>query len=146
MHKAIGSDGSASYYPKPPANVFKMFAMMSGAHDSVTLPADVGLGAFAASDATSAGLIVYNYNSSFIDTAKAFSVEFDNLPFDGSVIVRRYLVDAYTSNLAAFLSQPGQPDPGLQVVEQFTGQVQNGQLILPARSLGLGVTFWQVLN
>jgi hypothetical protein len=146
MYKAIGSDGSVTYYPKPPANVFKMFAMMSGARDSVTLPADLGLGAFAANDATSAGLIIYNYNSSFTDTAKAFSVEFDDLPFDGTVTVRRYLVDAYTSNLAAFLSQPGQPDPSLQMVEQFTAQVQNGRLILPARSLGLGVTFWQVLN
>jgi hypothetical protein len=27
MYKAIGSDGSVYYYPKPPANVFKMFAI-----------------------------------------------------------------------------------------------------------------------
>jgi hypothetical protein len=144
MHKAIASDGSVTYRPKPPANVFKMFAMMSGTRDAVTLPTDLGLGAFAANDATSAGLIVYNYNAAFTDTAKTFAAEFDNLPFDGIVTVRRYLVDAYTSNLATFLSQPGQPDPSLQMVEQFTAEVQNGELVLPARGLGLGVTFWQV--
>ena len=27
MYKAIGSDGPVYYYPKPPANVFKMFAI-----------------------------------------------------------------------------------------------------------------------
>jgi hypothetical protein len=32
------------------------------------------------------------------------------------------------------------------MVEQFTVQIVNGQLILPARSLGLGVTFWQILG
>jgi hypothetical protein len=146
MYKAIGSDGSVHYYPKPPANVFKMFAMMTGRRNSVVLPASSGLGAFASSDATSAGVLVYNYNSSFTDTAQTFSVELNNLPFDGTVTARRYLVDAYTSNLEAFLTQPGQPDPSLQMVEQFTVQIVNGQLILPARSLGLGVTFWQILG
>ncbi|MBV8918205.1 hypothetical protein [Bradyrhizobium sp.] len=146
MYKAIASDGSVTYHPKPPANVFKMFAMMSGTRDAIALPTDLGLGAFAANDATSAGVVVYNYDSTFTDTAKTFSVEFDNLPFDGTVTVRRYLVDASTSNLAAFLSQPGQPDPSLQMVEQFSAEVQNGQLVLSPRSLGLGVTFWQVLN
>ena len=144
MYKSIASDGSISYYPKPPANVFRMFAMMTGTRNPVALPADLGLGAFAASDATSAGIVVYNYNSSFTDTVRTFSVELDNLPFDGTVTVRRFLVDAHTSNLAAYLSQPGRPDPSLQLVDQFSVQIQDGQLILPAQGLGLGVTFWQI--
>jgi hypothetical protein len=46
----------------------------------------------------------------------------------------------------AFLEQPGRPDPNLQRVEQFNAQVINGQLILPPRTLGLGVTFWRILR
>jgi hypothetical protein len=143
----IVTEAGAAYYPKPPANVFKMFAMMTGTRRPVTLPAaSSNLGAFAASGAHSAGIIVFNYNSAFTDTPETFSVELDNLPLDGAVTVERYLVDANTSNLEAFLLQPGHPDPSLQKVEQFSAQVQNGQLILPSRSLGLGVTFWRVLS
>jgi len=144
MHKVIDSDGKAYYYPKPPANVFKMLATMTGTRRSTMIPASLTLGAFAASDADSAGVIVTNYNSAFTDTPETFSVELKNLPFNGDVTVRRYLIDANTSNLEAFLLQPSRPDPGLQMVEQFSTQVQNGQMVLPARTLGLGVTFWRV--
>jgi len=142
-------DSSGNYFPKPPANVFKMFSMMTGARRAVTLPtATPYLGAFASTDANSAGVLVFNYNYdySFTDTPQTFSVELDNLPFNGVVTVQRYLVDANTSNLAAYLSQPGQPDPRLQQVEQFTAQVIGGQLTLPARTLGLGVTLWRVVS
>jgi hypothetical protein len=148
MHKAI-TDGVAAYYPKPAANVFKMFAMMTGTRRAVTLPtASSNLGAFAASDANSAGVVIFNYDYSyaFADTPRTFSVELNNLPLNGVVTVERYLVDANTSNLKAFLTQPGQPDPSLQKVEQFSAQVNNGQLILPSRTLGLGVTFWRILG
>nr|WP_157872544.1 hypothetical protein [Bradyrhizobium sp. ORS 278] len=142
MHKMI-IDGAASYQPKPVANVLRMFAMMSGQRRAATVPAPSALDAFAASDGVSAGIVVFNYNSTFIDAPQTFSVEFDNVPFDGAVNVRRYLVDANTSNLAAYLLQPTRPDPTLQVVEEFTATVQDGRLILPVRTLGLGVTFWQ---
>jgi hypothetical protein len=157
MHKIVTSDRCAIYYPKPVANVFKMFAMMTGARKATTLPtSSANLGAFATSDASSAGVVIFNYDKLMftrpaVDAAETFSVELDNLPFNGTVTVQRYVVDANHSNLAAYLYPPsGQVDPGLQpdlqMVEQFNAQVQNGQLILPSRSLGLGVTFWQVLK
>jgi hypothetical protein len=138
---------STTYFPKPAANVFKMFAMMTGTRRAVTVPtANPNLGAFAASDANAAGVVIFNYNSAFTDTPATFSVEVDNLPYNGVVLVERYLVDANTSNLEAYLTQPGQPDPTLQRVEQFSALVQNGQLFLPSRTLGLGVTFWRILS
>jgi hypothetical protein len=142
-YKVITGDGSI-YYPKPPANVFRMFAMMTGTRRAVTLPATSNLGAFAASDGSSAGVVVFNYNNMFIEAPEVFSVELDHLPFDGAVTVKRYLVDADTSNLQAFLLHSGHPDPSLQMVEQFSAEVQDGRLTLPSRSLGLGVTFWRV--
>ncbi len=146
MHKVI-TNGVATYYPKPAANVFKMFAMMTGTRRAVTVPSGMpNLGAFATSDANSAGIVIFNYNSSFTDTPELFSVELNNLPLNGVVSVERYLVDANTSNLKAYLTQPYRPDPHLHKVEQFNAQVHNGQLMLPTRSLGLGVTFWRVLR
>jgi hypothetical protein len=142
-------DGNGNYLPKAPANVFKMFAMMTGTRRAVTLPtASANLGAFAASDANSAGVVIFNYDYSyaFADTPQTFSVELDNLPLNGVVTVQRYLVDANTSNLEAYLNQPGHPDPNLQMVESFPAQVQNGRLSLPSRTLGLGVEFWRVLQ
>jgi hypothetical protein len=143
----ITTNGVAAYYPKPPANVFQMFAMMTGTRRAVTLPTGIpNLGAFAASDTNSAGVVVFNYDYSyaFADTPQTFSVELDNLPLNGVVTVERYLVDANTSNLEAYLNQSTHPDPHLQQVETFTAQIIGGKLTLPARTLGLGVTFWRV--
>ena len=67
------------------------------------------LGAFAASDSSSAGLVIFNYNSTFTTTDETVDVELDNLPFNGVVTAERYLVDASTSNLWAYLRQFG-PD------------------------------------
>jgi hypothetical protein len=146
MDKVITGKG-AEYYPKPPANVFKMFAMMTGTRRAVTVPSGKpNLGAFAASDANSAGVVIFNYNSSFTDTPELFSAELNNLPMNGVVSVERYLVDAKTSNLQAYFTQPDRPDPDLHKVEQFNAQVLDGQLLLPSRSLGLGVTFWRILR
>ena len=152
-HKLTDGTGTVHYYPKPPANVFKMFATMTGTRRPVALTptgSSTNLGAFAASDTDSAHVVVFNYDSQMFtsagptDTPENFTVQLDNLPFNGPVTVRRYLVDANTSNLKAFLNSPSHPDPNLQVVEQFTAQVANGQLVLPSRSLGLGVTHWRV--
>jgi len=146
MDKVI-TGTSAKYYPKPATNVFRMFAMMTGTRRAVTVPSGMpNLGAFAASDANSAGVVIFNYNSGFTDTPELFSVELNNLPLNGVVSVERYLVDANTSNLQAYFTQPQRPDPDLHKVEQFNAQVHNGQLTLPTRSLGLGVTFWRVLR
>jgi hypothetical protein len=60
MHKDI-TNGVVTYYPKPAANVFKMFAMMTGTRRAVTLPTgSTNLGAFATSDANSAGVVIFN--------------------------------------------------------------------------------------
>lgn len=142
---------NGAYLPKPPANVFKMFTMMTGTRRVVAgLSGDnPSLGAFAVSDGNSAGIIAFNYNAAFADTAdtaQSFSVRLEQLPFaSSSVSVKRYLVDAQTSNLAAYLNAPSHPDPNLQLVEQFTALVDDdGTLMLPARTLGLGVSLWQV--
>jgi hypothetical protein len=157
MHKNVAGDGSIQYYPKPVANVFKMFAKMTGKRRPVTLSTtdtNSNLGAFATSDTSSASVVVFNYNSTLVfnnnnntlqDTPETITLRLDNLPFnDGAVTLQRYQVDANTSNLNAFLNSPNHPDPSLQMVEQTTAQVQNRQLTLPRWSLGLGVTLWQV--
>lgn len=155
LAKVVASGGSVHYYPKPVANVFKMFAMMTGTRRPATVSAAAGgstnLGAFVASDASSAHVVVFNYNPMLVfqnsnnsDSPENFSVELDNLPFNGTVTVKRYLVDANTSNFAAFLSKPSHPAPTLQMVEQFTAHVQNGKVKLPSRTLGLGVTYLRI--
>ena len=132
MHKEVASDGSIHYYPKPVANVLKMFARMSGTRrQAIVSPsgANSDLGAFAASDAGSASVVVFNYNRMLVfqnndnalpDMPETFTVSLTNLPFDGDVTIQRYQVDAATSNLKAFLDDPGHPDPNLQMV-QTTG-------------------------
>lgn len=148
------------YLPKPAANVFKMYAMMTGSRRPVMLSTSgttSHLGAFAVSDTVqkTAGIVVFNYNPDLVfgnadgslpDTAENFSVEIDHLPLpDGPVTVQHYLVDATHSNLAAFLQNPAQFDPTLQATETpFTVQVQNGKVQLPASSLKLGVTFYRI--
>ncbi|MFB9263697.1 hypothetical protein ACFFWD_11010 [Bradyrhizobium erythrophlei] len=155
------SDNSVHYYPKPAANVFKMFAMMTGTRRPVTLStsgSSSNLGAFAVSDPDpakrTAGIVVFNYNPTLVfgndnnslpDAPETFSVEISNLQLaDGMATVQRYLVDATNSNLSAYLNRPEHPDPSLQMVEQLSVPVLNGKVLLPARSLGLGVTFWRI--
>jgi hypothetical protein len=160
LGKFIASDGTVSYYPKPTANVFKMFAQMTGTRRPATVfpvgGSTSNLGAFVTSDTSSAHVIAYNYdphvvfnndNNSIPETPENVSVELDHLPFpDGNVTVTRYLVDAVTSNFKAFLAAPTDPtkNPALQSVETFTAEVANGQLFLPSRTLGLGVTYFQI--
>jgi hypothetical protein len=140
-------DGSGNYLPKAPANALKMFAMMTGTRRAVTLPTGTAnLGAFAASDSNSASVLVFNYpyDYSFTDTPQTFSVELDNLPFNGLVTVERYLIDRDHSNLG----KPG-TDPSLQLMETTSNlQVIGGQVTLPCTvqpcALGLGVTLFRV--
>jgi hypothetical protein len=156
-HKVTDGDGTVHYYPKPVANVFKMFAMMTGTRKDATASAVAGVssnvGVFAATDANSAHVVLYNYNDDLVfhndnqdkpDTPESVSVTLNHLPFNGQVYVQRYLVDANTSNLKAFIENPAHPQPDLQLVETCVAQVQEGQLSLPSRSLGLGVSYWRV--
>jgi hypothetical protein len=96
-----------------------MFAMMTGTRRAVMLPASSNLGAFAASDDSSAGVVVFNYNSTFTEAPEAFSVELNHLPFDGAVTVSRYLIDARYEQ-----------SPGLSAAERAPGsQPANGRAV-----------------
>jgi hypothetical protein len=162
MGKVVASDNTVSYYPKPAANVFNMFAMMTGTRRPATVSPTAGsssnLGAFVTSDTSSAHVMVYNYSPQLVfsnpnntDSPENVSVTIDNLPFNGNVTVTRYLVDSVTSNFEAFLADPTKT-ADLHGVETFTATVQNGQLTLTPHdssgqvtTLGLGVTYWKVM-
>ena len=72
----------------------------------------------------------------------------------GAVTVERYLVDSTHSNFQAYLAELNAnqtpPAPTLQKVEEFTDYAVNnpsndtGTLVLPQKTLNLGVTFWRV--
>jgi hypothetical protein len=135
-HKATDANGVVHYYPKPVANVFKMFTTMTGMRNAVTVSPTSGstsnLGAFATSDATSASVLVYNYNSSVFnnngnsqaDSPESFTIAIGNLwgpsAFTGNVVVKRYVVDANTSNLYAFLNDANHP-PTCRKSTKFRG-------------------------
>jgi len=146
-------------YPKPIANAFSMVDRMSGARNSVTIdPAKPNLKALTSSDSSSASLIVANYNYLFdfthknysaLATNEAVTVAFKNLPFNGSVTVDRYLIDAQTSNLdywvAAGKLPPSVQASQLQKVETFSAVATGGTLNLPSRQLGpSAVSLWIV--
>lgn len=160
MHKLTDANG-VHYYPKPVANVFKMFNMMTGTRKAVTVSptgATSNLNAFATSDANSASVLVYNYNSSVFnnnasslaETPESFTINLGNLwgrkGYTGTVTVKRYVVDANTSNLYAFLKPDGShPSPELQLVDQTAGYVSNNQLMISSASpLGLGVILYRI--
>jgi hypothetical protein len=146
-------------YPKAVANVFSMVNRMTGTRKLVTTnPAKSNLLALSSSDSTSASLIVTNYDYDFDYTHKKYldmsatetaTVAFKNLPFSGSVVVDRYLIDAQTSNLdywvAAGKLPPTLEAAQLQKVESFSAVASGGTLTLPARQLGSSaVTLWVV--
>jgi hypothetical protein len=143
------------------ANVFKMFNKMTGTRNAVSVsPTGTAsnLGAFATSDANSASVLVYNYSSSvfnndgssMVETPEGFTINLGNLwgaqAYTGNVTIKRYLIDANTSNLYAFLKPDGtHPSPELQLVDQTTGFVSDNQLSIGSASpLGLGVVFYRI--
>ena len=155
---ANGHDLPPTYYPKPVANLFTMYNKMSGLRRQASLsPGGSGshLNTFATWDAGSstANIMIYNYDPSRVfgtntstDTPEGISLEVDNLPFsDGSVVtIERYAIDADTSNLATFYSNPAHPSPNLQrILLQRT--ITNGKLVLTGDALKLGVLLYRVL-
>ncbi len=146
-------------YPKAIANAFSMVARMTGTRVfATTSTVKTDLRAMTSCDATSASLIVANYNYLFDYTHKNYSdlstnetvtVAFKNLPFNGSVTVDRYLIDSQTSNLnywvAAGKIPPSVQATQLQKVESFPATATAGALTLPARKLGpSAVSLWIV--
>lgn len=158
-----GDASSYTFLPKPPMNVFKMYSLMSGLRNQVTVaPAGSSshLNAFVTSDQNSTSVMVYNFDPYLVfnndanartDTAENFSISVSNMfktvGYSGSVKVERYLVDANHSNLAYFLQHqsdtPG-PDPSLQKLPDATATVVNGTLQLASQSLGLGVMLYRI--
>jgi len=146
-------------YPKAIANAFSMVGRMSGRRKSAAVIASQpNLYAFASSDASSASLIVANYNYLFdwagqkfsdLTTNETVTAAFKNLPFNGPVTVDRYLIDAQTSNLnhwvAAGETPPSVPVTQLQQVESFSAVSTGGALTLPATRFGKSaVSLWIV--
>jgi hypothetical protein len=146
-------------YPKPIANALSMISRMTGTRKSAAVnPAKPDLYALASSDSSSASLIVSNYNyvSSYpnqtaSDASKNqnITVAFKNLPFNGSITVDRYLIDATTSNVnywvAAGKTPPSVQATQLQKVESFSATSMGGTVSLPARGLGQSaVSLWVV--
>jgi hypothetical protein len=136
-----------------------MIDRMTGSRKSAAVnAAKPDLYALASSDATSASLIVSNYNyvSSYAsqtasDASKneSVSVAFNNLSFSGPVIVDRYLIDGQTSNLNYWVGAgkvpPSVQATQLQKVESFSANATGGTVILPARELGQSaVSLWIV--
>jgi hypothetical protein len=146
-------------YPKAIANAFSMVGRMNGTRKSAAVSAaQPNLYAFASSDASSASLIVANYNYLFdwankdysdLTTNETVTVAFQNLPFSGPVTVDRYLIDAQTSNLnywvAAGAIPPSVPITQLQKVESFSASSTGGTLTLPPTQFGQSaVSLWIV--
>jgi hypothetical protein len=146
-------------YPKPISNAFSMISHMTGTRKSAAVnAAKPDLYALAASDGSSATLIVsnYNYASNYAnqtasDNSKneSVTVAFQNLPFNGTVTVDRYLIDSQTSNLyywvAAGQTPPSVQATQLQKVESFSATSTGGTVSLPARELGQSaVSLWVV--
>jgi hypothetical protein len=136
-----------------------MIEHMAGTRKSVTVnAAKPDLHALASSDATSASLVVANYDYLFDYEHKKYSdlttnettvVAFKNLTFSGTLTVDRYVIDATTSNLNSWVSA-GKVPPSVQItqlqkVESFSATTSGGTLILPSRQLGpSAVSLWVV--
>lgn len=169
-----GAASSYTFLPKPPTNVFKMYGLMTGLRNQVTVTPTSGshLNAFVTSDQSSTSVMVYNFDPYLVfnneantrtDTQENFSISVSNIfktvGYNGSVTVKRYQVDAATSNLKNFIdyanahsgNTSGAPDPSLQLIEDYTATAVNGELHLqsstegaPAKPLGLGVTLYRI--
>lgn len=146
-------------YPKAATNAFSMVDRMTGTRKmTIVNTAKSDLRALASSGASSASLIVANYNYLFDYTHKNYSdlttnetvtVAFKNLAFNGPVTVDRYVIDAKTSNLnywvAAGKTPPSVQATQLQKVESFSASSVNGTVALPARQMGQSaVSLWIV--
>ena len=170
-----GSGTSYTFLPKAPTNVFKMYTLMSGLRNQVTVTPTAGshLNAFVTSDQSSTSVMVYNFDPYLVfnndantrtGTAENFSISVSNIfkmvgGYNGPVRVKRYQVDATTSNLKNFIdyanthsgNTSGAPDPSLQLIEDYPATAVNGTVQLesspsgaPAKPLGLGVTLYRI--
>lgn len=169
-----GGEPPYTFLPKPPTNVFKMYTLMSGLRNQVTVTPTVSshLNAFVTSDESSTSVMVYNFDPYLVfnndantrtDTQENFSIVVSNIfktvGYNRSVRVKRYQVDATTSNLKNFIdytsahsgNTSGAPDPSLQLIEDYTATVVNGELHLEsstagssAKPLGLGVALYRI--
>jgi xylan 1,4-beta-xylosidase len=150
-------------YPKPVYNACKMFALLPENRKTVDTPSNQpSLLAVASANPDSAGIVVANYNIAFsqqiadpqnptqqiltnIDNSvdEPVAVQFNGLAFSGRAIVRQYLIDANTSNLAKYLDAGQTPNLNgtqLQQVSEIEVDVVNGSVLLPQVVLGKSAT------
>ena len=159
-----GSANSYTFLPKPPTNVFRMYGLMTGLRNQVTVTpsgSSSHLNAFVTSDQNSTSVMVYNFDPYLVfnndgntrtDTPENFSISVSNifktLGYNGQVKVERYLVDKDHSNLAYFLQHKDDipaPVASLQKLTDTTATVVNGTLQLASESaLGLGVILYRI--
>jgi hypothetical protein len=159
-----GDPSSYTFLPKPPTNVFKMYNLMSGLRNQVTVTpggSSSHLNAFVTSDQNSTNVMVYNFDPYLVfnndanmrtDTPENFTISVSNMfktvGYTGSVKVERYLVDEHHSNLAYFLQHKSETPPPVVSLEQLTdttATVVNGNLQLASESpLGLGVILYRI--
>lgn len=142
-------------YPKPTYNVYRMFYQLPGQRKKTEWQnPNVQLGAIASASSDSIGVIVYNYdwdNQNIVDRSEPHDVQVKisgtNLP--DSVTVRRFLMDAQTSNVAKYVDAglvPSVADCELQKVEEYTVKPVGGIITLPTKTIGQSaVSLWLVL-
>jgi len=145
-------------YPKPTYNTFRMFTMMPGTRKAVTLSSlQPDIRALASADATTAALLVsnynyrYNYPTDYTDLTVNQTVVpgLTNLAFTGGVTMERYVIDQNTSNVAKYIDS-NQPlsftGASLTKVESCSATVDStGTVVLPSRVLGpSAVSLWMV--
>ncbi|WP_404783334.1 hypothetical protein [Altericista sp. CCNU0014] len=145
-------------YPKPVFNACKMFAQLPGTRKQVVAPNDrPNLVAIASADSRTAGLLVANYQylfdypkQNFVDRSvpESVTIQFKDLPFSDPAILKQYLVDANTSNVAAYIDASQVPElerTQLQMVREAAITVANGSVSLPQTTLGQSaVSLWIV--
>jgi hypothetical protein len=148
--------GGAREFPKPAFNACRMVANLQGARvRTVASPSQPNLVTIASTKSGVTSVIVANYKlsydtptSRYIEQSKPerVSLTLSGVPFSGDATVRRYLIDANTSNIAQYLSRGATPVSSgseLQEVENYTVATSGGSVTLPEVTLGpSGVSQW----
>jgi hypothetical protein len=142
--------GNRIDYPTAYTNVFDMVNMLPGTRSTVSTSSTADVGAIASSNATAAGIVVYNYNFDYTtetDQSKneTVNVSLSHLPFNGPVTIKRYVVDQNTSNVQKLIdagTTPTLAGSALQMTEQYT---VNGALVLAAQAMTpSSVSLWTI--
>lgn len=142
-------------YPKPVFNVYQMFNMLQGERKKVEWKrGNCQLGAIAAANGNTAGVVVYNYDWDDIHILEKcephdVQVKIAGTGFTGQVNVKQYLMDSERSNVAKYVDTNFLPPPvaacELQKVEEYTTQAVQDTITLTVRTLDKSaVSLWLI--